>query len=199
MRREPQIAAAAALIGNPGRAAMLSALMDGRALPATELAAAAGLSAAGASEHLAQLLAGGLLTVIREGRHRYYRLATEHVAAILEGLALIGHAEAERGLRSKRQNVNSLRFARTRYDHLAGELGVSIMSALQERSLLAPGEGKRFLVSPRGAQWFSEELAIATKSLKLSTSWDRLRLPRLDRTLVSLGGPPRRSVAAPLL
>ena len=166
MRREPQIAAAAALIGNPGRAAMLSALMDGRALPATELAAAAGLSAAGASEHLEQSLAGGLLTVIREGRHRYYRLATEHVAAILEGLALIGHAEPERGLRSKRQNVNSLRFARTCYDHLAGELGVSIMSALQERSLLAPGEGKRFLVSPRGAQWFSEELAIATKSLK---------------------------------
>ena len=104
--------------------------------------------------------------MIPEGRHRYYRLATEHVAAILEGLALIGHAEAERGLRSKRQNVNSLRFARTCYDHLAGELGVSIMSALQERSLLAPGEGKRFLVSPRGAQWFSEELAIATKSLK---------------------------------
>src|SRR5712675_1535265 len=92
MRSEPQIAEAAALIGNPGRAAMLSALMDGRALPANELAAAAGLSAAGASGHLAQLLAGGLLTVIREGRHRYYKLASEHVASVLEGLATLGHA-----------------------------------------------------------------------------------------------------------
>ena len=89
MRSEPRIAAAAALIGNPGRAAMLSTLMDGRALPASELAAAAGLSAAGASDHLAQLLSGGLLTVIREGRHRYYRLANEHVAAVLEGLATL--------------------------------------------------------------------------------------------------------------
>ena len=67
--------------------------MDGRALPATELATAAGLSAAGASDHLAQLLAGGLLTVIREGRHRYYRLASEHVAAVLEGLATLGDAQ----------------------------------------------------------------------------------------------------------
>ena len=64
----------AALAGDPARAGMMHALMDGRALPANELAAAAGLSAAGASGHLAQLLAGGLLTVVREGRHRYYQL-----------------------------------------------------------------------------------------------------------------------------
>ena len=94
MRSEPRIAAAAALIGNPGRAAMLSMLMDGRALPASELATAAGLSAAGASDHLAQLLSGGLLTVIREGRHRYYRLANEHVAAVLEGLRNFGRFSA---------------------------------------------------------------------------------------------------------
>src|SRR5258708_2977452 len=96
MRSEPQIAAAAALIGNRGRAAMLSALMDGRALPANELATAAGLSAAGASGHLAQLLTGGLLTVIREGRHRYYQLANEHVAVVLEGLATLGDAQPAR-------------------------------------------------------------------------------------------------------
>src|SRR3979411_2401962 len=106
MRSEPSVAAAAALIGNPGRAAMLGMLMDGRALPASELAVAAGLSAAGASEHLAQLLPGGLLTVIREGRHRYYRLANEQVAAVLEGLATLGDPRLESRRISKRQQDN---------------------------------------------------------------------------------------------
>src|SRR5260221_11028171 len=106
MRSEPSVAAAAALIGNPGRAAMLGLLMDGRALPASELAAAAGFSAAGASDHLAQLLSGGLLTVIREGRHRYYRLANEHVAAVLEGLATLGDRRPEPRTTSKRQKEN---------------------------------------------------------------------------------------------
>ena len=164
--REPQVAAAAALIGNPGRVAMLGALMDGRALPATELAAAAGLSAAGASEHLAQLLAGGLVTVIREGRHRYYRLANEHVASVLEGLATLGHARPGPQTTAKRQRDNPLRFARTCYDHLAGESGVLIASALQDRMLLVPGEGKRFLVTPAGAQWFADKLGIEVGALK---------------------------------
>jgi DNA-binding transcriptional ArsR family regulator len=146
MRSEPHVAAAAALIGNPGRAAMLSMLMDGRALPAGELATAAGLSAAGASDHLAQLLSGGLLSVIREGRHRYYRLANEHVAAVLEGLATLG--------------------ARACYNHLAGELGVLLASALQDRMLLVPGEGKRFSVTPAGAQWFADKLSIEIGALK---------------------------------
>ena len=142
--------------------------MDGRALPATELASVAGLSAAGASEHLAQLLVGGLLTVIREGRHRYYRLANEHVAAVLEALATLGDVQPVRRAMSKRQNDNSLRFARTCYDHLAGELGVSIASALQDRMLLAPGEGKRFSVMPAGADWFADKLGIEIATLKLA-------------------------------
>jgi DNA-binding transcriptional ArsR family regulator len=166
MRREPQIAAAAALIGNPGRAAMLTALMDGRALPANELATAAGLSAAGASEHLAQLLASGLVTVIREGRHRYYRLANEQVAVVLEALATLGDARPAPRTTSKREYGNPLRFARTCYDHLAGELGVSIALALQGRMLLTPGEGKRFSVSPAGAQWFADKLGIETIKLR---------------------------------
>jgi DNA-binding transcriptional ArsR family regulator len=164
--REPRVAAAAALIGNPGRVAMLGALMDGRALPATELATAAGLSAAGASEHLAQLLAGGLVTVIREGRHRYYRLANEHVASVLEGLATLGHARPGPQTTAKRQRDNPLRFARTCYDHLAGESGVLIASALQDRMLIVPGEGKRFLVTPAGAQWFADKLGIEVGALK---------------------------------
>jgi DNA-binding transcriptional ArsR family regulator len=164
--REPRVAAAAALIGNPGRAAMLGALMDGRALPATELATAAGLSAAGASEHLAQLLAGGLLTVVREGRHRYYRLADERVTSVLEGLATLGQAQPGPRTSAKRQRDNPLRFARTCYDHLAGESGVLIASALQDRMLLVPGEGKRFLVTPAGARWFADKLGIEVGALK---------------------------------
>ena len=166
MRSEPKIAVVAALIGNPARAAMLTALMDGRALPANELASAAGLSAAGASGHLAQLLAAGLLTVIPEGRHRYYRLASEQVAAALEGLAILGGTQPERALRAKRQPANPLRFARTCYDHLAGELGVSIASALHDRMVLAPGEGKRFSVTTDGAQWFAEKLGIEIDALR---------------------------------
>jgi DNA-binding transcriptional ArsR family regulator len=165
MRTEPQIAAAAALIGNPGRAAMLSALMDGRALPANELAAAAGLSAAGASGHLTQLLSGGLLTVVREGRHRYYQLANEHVAAVLEGLATLGNGPARQS-KPVRKQANPLRFARTCYDHLAGELGVAIASALQDRMLLARGDGKRFAVTPAGAEWFETKFGIEASALK---------------------------------
>jgi DNA-binding transcriptional ArsR family regulator len=166
MRSEPHVAAAAALIGNPGRAAMLGVLMSGRALPASELAAAAGLSAAGASDHLAQLLSGGLLSVIREGRHRYYRLADERVAAVLEALATLGRPRVAPRAIPKRQNDNRLRFARTCYDHLAGELGVLLASALQDRMLLVPGEGKRFSVTQAGAPWFADKLGIEIDALK---------------------------------
>jgi DNA-binding transcriptional ArsR family regulator len=165
MRTEPQVAAVAALIGNPGRAAMLGALMDGRALPANELAAAAGLSAAGASGHLTQLLSGGLLTVVREGRHRYYQLANEHVAAVLEGLATLGDGPARQS-KPIRKQANPLRFARTCYDHLAGEIGVAIASALQDRKLLARSDGKRFAVTPAGADWFEAKFGIEASALK---------------------------------
>src|ERR1700732_3119657 len=109
MRSEPRIAAAAALIGNPGRVAMLGMVIDGPGLHASELATAAELPAAGASDHLAQLLSGGLLTVIREGRHRYYRLANEHVAAVLEGLATLDDPRLAPRTIPKRQNDNPLR------------------------------------------------------------------------------------------
>jgi DNA-binding transcriptional ArsR family regulator len=126
----------------------------------------AGLSAAGASEHLAQLLAGGLLTVIREGRHRYYRLANEHIAAVLEGLATLDHAQSASRMTVKRRDDNPLRFARTCYDHLAGELGVSLASALQDRMLIACGQGKRWSVTGAGVKWFTERFAIETSALK---------------------------------
>jgi len=165
MRGEPGIAIVAALIGDTGRAAILTALMDGRALPAGELAAMAGLSAPAASAHLARLLDGGLLAVEREGRHRYYRLAGSGIATILESLAsLCGQSRTQEIVRTPQ--VSALRFARTCYDHLAGEVGVAVAAALEEQGLLAPAEGKRFDVTPAGAAWFADVLAIEVGVLK---------------------------------
>src|SRR5262249_11553099 len=93
MELQPRIASSAFLIADPTRAAMLIALGDGRARPAGELAYAAGVTAQTASSHLAKLLAGGLLAVESEGRHRYYRLSGSHVALALETLATIGSGE----------------------------------------------------------------------------------------------------------
>lgn len=164
MRGEPDLATVAALIGNPARAAMLMALADGRALPAGELAAAAGLSLSGASTHLAHLMQGGLLVMEREGRHRYYRLSRPEVAAALEGLAALavvpGHS------RARLPATEALRRGRTCYNHLAGELGVAVAAALEDRGFVAPAEGKRLSVTPQGAAWFSGVLTIDVAALK---------------------------------
>jgi DNA-binding transcriptional ArsR family regulator len=133
MRGESSIAATAALIGDPAHAAILLALADGRALPAGELAAFAGLSSSAASAHLRKLLDGGLLTLEREGRHRYYRFAGPGVAAALEGLALIAAQQPSRGAVVRSAQAQALRYARCCYDHLAGELGVDIANALRDR------------------------------------------------------------------
>src|SRR5580692_7215380 len=138
MRGEPDLASVAALIGDPSRATMLTALADGRALPAGELAAVAGLSLSGASAHLARLLEGRLLVVEREGRHRYYRLAGSQVAAALEGLAPLAIAPGRPRARSTA--TEALRRGRTCYDHLAGELGVVLAQSLERHGLLASGE-----------------------------------------------------------
>lgn len=164
MRGEPNIAPTAALIGDPSRAAMLMALADGRALPAGELAEIAGLSLPGASAHLARLLQGGLVTVEREGRHRYYRLAGRQVAAALESLAVIP-SEPLRA-RVRLPSSEALRRGRACYDHVAGEIGVTLAQALEERNLLAPGEGKRLVVTAEGERWFADVLGIETKGLR---------------------------------
>ncbi|NML32700.1 ArsR/SmtB family transcription factor [Paraburkholderia antibiotica] len=152
---QPQVSATAFLIADAARAAMLMALADGRALPAGELAYAAGVTAQTASSHLAKLLDGGLLTVEKEGRHRYYRLADAQVATLLENLAAIG-AKAPTRLKPRGRDAQKLRFARCCYDHLAGQIGIAITHQLVQRDLLTSQEDKRFEVTQRGAQWFSE-------------------------------------------
>jgi len=130
---------AAALIAEPTRAAMITALLDERPLAAGELARLAGVSPATASAHLARLLNGGLVTMIKQGRHRYYHLAGPEVAAAMEALAHLSSTTPVqiRSLRESR-DAAALAQARTCYDHLAGRAGVALLDALLARGILAP-------------------------------------------------------------
>lgn len=136
-----QLAEIGALLAEPARAAMLLALIDGTMRPAGELAQAAGVGAATASAHLKRLLEGGLLAVHAQGRHRYYRLASDEVSALLEALAL---PSTRRNVPSPTGNDRSLRLARTCYRHLAGRLGVTLCDALLAQGYLhTEGDGLR--------------------------------------------------------
>ncbi len=128
------LAETAALIGEPARAAMLAALLDGRALSAGELAAAAGVTPQTASAHLARMAEAGLLAMERQGRHRYHRLATPSVARLLEGLLEVSAARPRRIATGPRDVA--MREARTCYDHLAGRLGVALADALAARGAI---------------------------------------------------------------
>jgi DNA-binding transcriptional ArsR family regulator len=150
----PAVSSAAFLIADPTRATMLMALADGRARPAGELAYAAGVTAQTASSHLAKLLAGGLLLVETQGRHRYYRLAGSHVALALENLASIAPGGPVRRMPRSRE-AQDLQFARCCYDHLAGGLGVAVTQALQDRALVVATDDKQFDVTPAGMEWFN--------------------------------------------
>jgi DNA-binding transcriptional ArsR family regulator len=142
------LAAVAALIADPSRAAMLDALSGGQALTAGELARTARIAPSTATEHLARLEAGGLVTSVRQGRARYVRLAGGDVARALEALAVIAPPKRANGLRAWRHGED-LRAARSCYDHLAGVAGVALADALVERRLLEPGDGA-FTITPAG-------------------------------------------------
>ncbi|MGH3470677.1 MAG: ArsR/SmtB family transcription factor [Nocardioidaceae bacterium] len=139
-RGDADIAVVGALLGDASRCRILLALGDGRALPASRLAAEAGVSAATASSHLARLVAGGLLVVETHGRCRYYRLAGPLVGRLIELLSEIAPAQEIRSLRQSTR-AQALRDARTCYDHLAGRLGVALMRAFLDRGYLTGGDG----------------------------------------------------------
>ncbi|MEZ2407604.1 DNA-binding transcriptional ArsR family regulator [Bosea sp. OAE752] len=136
----PYLAEIAHLMGDPARANMLHALMDGRALTAKELAWLAGVAPQTASGHLAKLMQGGLLAVTAQGRHRYYRLAGPEVATALEGLMVLANMEGTTRRLPSRVGAE-LSFARTCYDHFAGRLGIGIHDALMTGGHLAASEG----------------------------------------------------------
>ncbi len=135
MSNAPQIAEVAALVGDPARANMLCALLGGRALTATELAFAAGVSPQTTSGHLGKLFAARLVTLMKQGRHRYYRLAGPQVGQMLESIMSVALTGPPR-FQPKSKLDDKLRHARTCYDHIAGVLGVGLADRLTEREFV---------------------------------------------------------------
>jgi DNA-binding transcriptional ArsR family regulator len=154
MKEGPSIARIAALIGDHARSEILTALMTGQALTATELAELAGVTKQTVSTHLAKLLDARLLTVENQGRHRYFRLANRDVAQLLESLMQVAYRAGAVRLRSSPREP-ALRKARVCYDHLAGELGVLAFDSLEQRRFVRSG-GAELGVTPHGRQFFSE-------------------------------------------
>jgi DNA-binding transcriptional ArsR family regulator len=140
VRGDADIASIGALIADPGRARILLALGDGRALSASVLADEAGVAASTASAHLGKLVRGGMLRVERHGRHRYFRVSGPEVGELIEALARISPPAQVRSLKQG-SKAQAVRFARTCYDHLAGMLGTQLMEAMLENELLTGGNG----------------------------------------------------------
>ena len=151
---DPNIAEVAALIGDPGRAAMLLALLDGRDLAASELASVAGMTPQAATAHFKKLVAAGLLVGRSAGRHRFFRIASSEVGHAIETLAAIARPARIVAL-GQTTAFERLREARSCYDHLAGKLGVAVTERLIERKALAP-DGRDFTLAPHGRRIFSE-------------------------------------------
>ena len=160
----PKIAQVAALIGDPARANMLSALMDGRTLTATELAYVSGVAPQTASGHLAKLSDAGLLALEKQGRRRYFRLASPLVARVLEGLMVVAQDGPARQ-RNLWRGGETLRHARTCYDHMAGRIAVAIADRLVQQSfILLDDDGGQ--LTDAGRSFFDElgvDLRFASK------------------------------------
>jgi len=147
-----RIAEVAALVGDPARANILAALMGGRALTAGELVQAAGVSPQTTSGHLGKLTDGRLIACVKQGRHRYYRIATPRVAEMLEGIMAVV-ADAPPRHRPASKLDDAMRNARTCYDHFAGRLGVGLTDFLCDHNhvALSPDGGE---VTDSGVAFF---------------------------------------------
>lgn len=146
----PNVAEVAQLMGDPSRFAMLMSLLGGKALPASDLAHAANISPQTASSHLAKLVEGGLLIHETYGRHKYFRLANHEVAHALESMLAISPSKPVRSLRES-DELDHLRYCRTCYDHLAGEVGVALTDRFISLGWLKES-GKDYLLSPEGKE-----------------------------------------------
>jgi len=166
---EPRLARIAALVADASRSRMLSYLLGGEMASASELAHAAGVTAATASGHLAQLLEAGLVACEPRGRHRYYRLADADVAHALEALAMV--AERASHARAWAHPARArLRFARCCYGHMAGQFGVAVFEGLREQGWIEARSAGGYAVTDAGAK------ALATMGLD-GAAWHRRTLP----------------------
>jgi DNA-binding transcriptional ArsR family regulator len=147
------IASVADLLSDPGRAAMLMALLDGHALPAGELARIARVSPQSASGHLSKMVTGGLLEVRNGGRHRYYAIASPDVGHAVEALGVIA-TRPNRAAAPHSADVAAVRIARSCYDHLAGRLAVDFTAFLEGRSYIRRSGRREYEVDREGESWF---------------------------------------------
>ena len=147
------IAVIGALLGDQTRAAIVAALLDGRALTARELAHGAGVTPQTASFHLSKLDGTGLLTILPQGRHRFYRLASPDIVDAIEALARIAPNTKAKPAAKRRNDVC---FARTCYGHLAGCLGIALTEALRAHDVIKPVGDNDFLVSPTSERFFRD-------------------------------------------
>lgn len=177
MSADPDFSAAAALLAEPSRAAMLARLLDGRSWTATELAKAAGVAPSTGSLHLSRLLALGWVQVHPQGRHRYYRLGGEEVAAFLERFAALAPAAKAQTPGERRASV-TLRHCRLCYDHLAGRLGVALTRAFLAQGWLT----ESFALTAEG------EHGLATHGLRVPAGAGRGCMDWSERRLHLAGG-----------
>jgi DNA-binding transcriptional ArsR family regulator len=147
VKGDVDVAAAAALLAEPARTALVQAVIEDGPLPASELAARAGIAPSTASQHLRRLVGAGFLATSKSGRHRYYRLGEPAVADAIEALAIVAPQPEPRTLREATRG-ELLREARTCYDHLAGRLGVAVARALEASDVVVPQNGS-YAIGPR--------------------------------------------------
>ena len=149
MNTKYPLASTAALIADPARAAILTALLGGNSLPSGELARIGGISAQSASMHLSQLVSGGFLQVSPRGRHRYYSLSRPEVANALEALGAISTVTKYHPSGADR----ALCYARTCYDHLAGELAIQLRAAFERNGWLISRGERDYDLTHRGEEF----------------------------------------------
>jgi DNA-binding transcriptional ArsR family regulator len=159
----PIIAEIAALVGDPARATMVSALLDGRALTASELACAARVTPQTASTHLSKLTEAGVLAVVRDGRHRHFRLASPIVADMIDGIVAVALAKRPR-YRPLSRHARALSAARICYDHLAGRLSVDLTDSLVARDYVVLDDDAAEITTA-GTRFFTE-LGIELRPLR---------------------------------
>jgi DNA-binding transcriptional ArsR family regulator len=168
MKATYPIAAVGELIGEPARAAILIALLDGKSRTAGELALTANVSAQSASAaHLSKLVDGGLLTVGRTGRHRYYAMAGPDVAHALEALGSISTLPRSPVVATRPRVSDDMYTARSCYNHFAGRIAVELSDALEKFEIARPRGKCDYELGRAGRAWFAS-LGIDVDSLRRS-------------------------------
>ena len=151
---EDQFIKTATLIGDATRASILWNLLDGKAFTATELAIAVETSAQNISMHLGKLLDADLISVEKQGRHKYYRFSNKEVAYAVEAMANL-IPKPEISAKKKTENYPPIKYCRTCYDHLAGKIGVALAESLLQQKIIIE-KNNTFEISPEGEKWFSD-------------------------------------------